>query len=100
MIELDAPKNNPVGGPFSTSQRSSRLTSSGNERISNALGQPATVYVAIPAGGEGTGKIQLTMHNRIVEYPAVTDQPEPLPSGEAVEVVQILNRNLVQVRRA
>ena len=78
----------------------SRLSSSGNKQIGNALGKPATVYVAIPARGGRAGKVQLTMQNRIVEYPAVTEEEEPLRSGEAVEVVEILSRNLVQVRRA
>ncbi len=77
----------------------SRLTSSGNQHIGNALGQPATVYVAIPSGGDKAGKVQLTMQNRVVEYPAVTRDEEPLRSGEAVEVVEILSRNLLQVRR-
>jgi hypothetical protein len=77
----------------------SRLNSSGNQRIGNALGKPATVYVSIPAGGEGAGKVQLTMQNRIVEYQAVTTEEEPLKSGEPVEVVDILNHNTLQVRR-
>jgi len=77
----------------------SRLSSSGNEHIGNALGKPATVYVSIPASQQGTGKVQLSMQNRIVEYQAVTADDEPLKSGEPVEVVEIVNRNTVQVRR-
>lgn len=76
-----------------------RLTSSGNQRIGNALGKPATVYVSIPAQGEGAGKVQLTMQNRIVEYQAVSTEGKPLKSGEPVEVVDILNHHTVQVRR-
>ncbi len=77
----------------------SRLSSSGNQRIGNALGKPATVYVSIPASGEGAGKVQLTMQNRIVEYQAVTTEKQPLKSGEPVEVVDIVNHNTLQVRR-
>ncbi len=77
----------------------SRLNSSGNEHIGNALGKPATVYVSIPASRKGAGKVQLSMQNRIVEYQAVTAEEEPLKSGEPVEVVEILNRDTVQVRR-
>jgi membrane-bound ClpP family serine protease len=76
------------------------LSSSGNERIANALGRPATVYVAIPAAGKGAGKVQLSMQNRIVEYQAVTDDSEPLKSGQSVEVVEIVGSDIVRVRRA
>jgi hypothetical protein len=75
------------------------LSSSGNERIGNAVGLAATVYVPIPATGKGAGKVQLSMQNRIVEYQAVTDDAEPLKTGEAVEVVGIKNSDTVHVRR-
>ncbi len=77
----------------------SRLSSSGTERIRNALGRPATVYVPIPAAEEGVGKVQLSMQNRIVEYQAVTDDDQPLATGEAVEVVAITGSDIVKVRR-
>jgi hypothetical protein len=76
------------------------LSSSGNERIGNAVGLPATVYVPIPATGKGAGKVQLSMQNRIVEYQAVTDDAEPLKTGESVEVVGIKNSDTVHVRRS
>lgn len=76
------------------------LASSGNERIGNALGREATVYVAIPAARQGAGKVQLSMQNRIVEFQAVTAEDEPLKSGETVEVVDIVGSDVVQVRRA
>lgn len=75
------------------------LSSSGNERIGNAVGLAATVYVPIPATGKGAGKVQLSMQNRIVEYQAVTDDAEPLKTGETVEVVGIKNSDTVHVRR-
>ena len=75
------------------------LGSSGNERIGNAVGLAATVYVPIPATGKGLGKVQLSMQNRIVEYQAVTDDAEPLKTGESVTVVGIKNSDTVAVRR-
>jgi len=77
----------------------SRLASSGNERISNALGRRATVYIPIPAAGGGAGKVQLSMQNRIVEFQAVTEEPEPLKTGETVEVVEVSGSDRVRVRR-
>jgi hypothetical protein len=75
------------------------LGSAGNERIGNAVGLAATVYVPIPATGKGVGKVQLSMQNRIVEYQAVTDDVEPLKTGESVEVIGVKNGDTVAVRR-
>jgi len=75
------------------------LNSSGNERIDNALGQTATVYIPIPAAGHGAGKVQLSMQNRIVEYRAVTDDDSKLNTGETVEVVDIAGSDVLRVRR-
>jgi membrane protein implicated in regulation of membrane protease activity len=77
----------------------SGLVSSGNQRIGNALGRRATVYVPIPAGKQGAGKVQLSMQNRIVEFLAVTDEPEKLKTGETVEVVGVAGSDTVFVRR-
>ncbi|MCC6493982.1 MAG: hypothetical protein IT424_13290 [Pirellulales bacterium] len=75
------------------------LASSGNERISNAVGRQATVYLSIPADGVGAGKVQLSMQNRIVEFQAVTDEGEPIKTGEAVQVVAVAGSDTVRVRR-
>lgn len=75
------------------------LASSGNERIGNAVGRFATVYIPIPAGQNGAGKVQLSMQNRIVEFLAVTDDADRLPTGLKVEVVGIVGSDTVAVRR-
>jgi membrane protein implicated in regulation of membrane protease activity len=75
------------------------LSSSGNERIGNAVGLQATVYIPIPAARTGAGKVQLSMQNRIVEYQAVTDDAEPLKTGDNVEVVGVAGSDIVSVRR-
>jgi membrane protein implicated in regulation of membrane protease activity len=78
----------------------SQLTSSGNQRIRNAVGCKATVYIPIPAAHAGAGKVQLSMQNRIVEYQAVTEDAEQLKTGEEVVVVGVAGSDLVRVRRA
>jgi membrane protein implicated in regulation of membrane protease activity len=75
------------------------LNSSGNERIGNAVGRQATVYLRIPAKRSGVGKVQLSMQNRIVEYQAFTDDTETLQAGESVEVVDVAGGDTVYVRR-
>jgi membrane protein implicated in regulation of membrane protease activity len=76
------------------------LDSSGNERIDNAVGRDATVYIPVPAARGGAGKVQLSMQNRIVEYQAVTDDADPLKTGELVHVVAVAGSDTVAVRRA
>jgi hypothetical protein len=75
------------------------LASSGNQRIGNALGRRATVYIPIPAERKGPGKVQLSMQNRIVEFLAVTDEGDRLKTGEAVEVVGVASNDTLEVRR-
>ncbi len=75
------------------------LATSGNQRIGNAVGRRATVYIPIPADKQGAGKVQLSMQNRIVEFQAVTDEPLRLKTGETVEVVGVAGSDTVEVRR-
>ena len=84
-------------GVYWTMKQIYKLRSAGNEDIRNALGKPASVYVAIPEGREGMGKVQLKMQNRIVEYQAVTDQRKRLASGQQVVVVEVLGPDKVRV---
>jgi membrane protein implicated in regulation of membrane protease activity len=86
-------------GTYKLMRLISQLSCSGTERIRNALGQQATVYVPIPAARQGAGKVQLSMQNRIVEYQAITDDAQPLKTGEEVEVVDIAGSDVVRVRR-
>lgn len=76
-----------------------RFNADGTVRIRNAVGQPGTVYIPIPAGSEGAGKIQMTIQSRIMEFAAVTDDEERLPSGERVRVVEVLGPDTVKVER-
>ena len=75
-----------------------KLAHDGTVRIQNALGKRGTVYIPIPAGKSGAGKIQLKVQNRIVEYAAVTNEPEKLPTGAQVEVVDVPSSNVVEVK--
>jgi hypothetical protein len=77
----------------------SHLQATGNERIGNAVGRRATVYVPVPADGQGAGKVQLSMQNRIVEFQAITDETEKLRTGETVEVVAVAGSDVLRVRR-
>lgn len=73
-----------------------RLEVDGSERIENALGQTATVYLRIPGNRGGPGKILVPMQGRTVEYQAVTAGDE-LPSGSVVVVRDIVGPDMVEV---
>ena len=74
-----------------------KLNHDGSVRIERSVGKRGTVYVPIPPGKEGEGKVQMRLQNRIVELKAVTSQTEKLPTGANVEVVQILTPTTVEV---
>ena len=66
-----------------------RLESQGNLDLSNALGKMATVYLRVPAVGEGQGKVTVTLQSRTVEIAAVTDDPKEIGTGSQVVVTGV-----------
>lgn len=74
-----------------------RLEDDGTVVLEHALGQPGTVYVPIPAGREGRGKVLLTVQSRTVEIQAVTPDAAALPTGTPVTVVGIVSPDTVEV---
>lgn len=76
-----------------------KLQNAGNENIRRAIGLPATVYVPVPAGRAGAGKVMFRLQDRTVEYLAVTNEPTKLATGEKVVIVGIVNNGTVRVAR-
>lgn len=74
-----------------------RVRSDGTLRIQQALGEHGNVYVPIPASGEGIGKVQLRMQDRIVELKAVTPGKLRLSTGAMVVVTDIIGGDTVVV---
>lgn len=62
------------------------LQSSGNVDIANATGKTGNVYLRIPGGGRGSGKVTLTIQERTREFDAVTENEQELPTGSEVIV--------------
>ncbi|MEX0612582.1 MAG: hypothetical protein WD738_14005 [Pirellulales bacterium] len=77
-----------------------KLQHTGTENIRNAIGASAVVYVPVPGQRAGVGKVTFRMQNRLVEYQAVTEDENRLPTGEKVVVVAIVNSDTVRVARA
>jgi hypothetical protein len=74
-----------------------RMGQDNTVRIERSVGLRATVYVPIPPRSSGAGKIHLKLQNRIVEYQAMTDEPEKLRTGTRVIVVDVVSSNTVKV---
>lgn len=77
----------------------SKLHQDGNLDPSSAVGSPATVYLRIPGGGDGKGKITVRLQGRTAEYAAITDGPE-LPTGSDVRIVRMVNETTFAVEQA
>lgn len=69
------------------------LQSSGTVDIANAVGQEGSVYLTIPPGG--TGKVQVVVQGRLLEYEAVSDEKTALAPGDTVLVVYYKGNTLV-----
>ena len=73
-----------------------QLQSRGNLDLANAVGRPAKVYLRIPGGKRGHGKVTLEVQGRFVEVEAVTAGPD-VPTGADVRVVGLLSPETLEV---
>jgi len=74
----------------------SKLQSEGTLDLQKALGLPATVYLRVPMGRTGRGKVTLETQGRLVEVEAVTAGPE-IPTGAMVRVVAVVSGDVLEV---
>ena len=56
----------------------------------SAVGCEGKVYLTIPGGRKGEGKVQISINNAVREYDAVTDG-ETIPTGTAIKVTEVIN---------
>ena len=74
-----------------------RLQQDGTMDYRNALGCAGAVYLTVPAGRAGTGKVNVLFQDQLRELDAVTDESEPLPTGTEIVVVAVTNGNTLVV---
>ena len=63
------------------------LQSDGTLDVRNALGKRGNVYLTVPAKGQGTGKVNVTVQEQLREFEAVTRETVPIPTGSEIVVV-------------
>jgi len=73
-----------------------RLTQVGNASLEDAVYSRGQVYLSIPAGKTGHGKVHITLNGSLREVDAVTEG-DTLPTGSEVKVIDILSENLLLV---
>lgn len=62
-----------------------------------AVGQVATVHVAVPGAGAGLGKVVLELQGHFTELPARTSDLAPLASGTTVIVMDVTDDGTLDV---
>ncbi len=77
-----------------------RLQSDGTVDPGNAVGLPGEVYLSVPAGRSGEGKVNVVIQEKMTECAAVTDEADPIPTGERVTVIGVTrDKQLIVMRR-
>jgi membrane protein implicated in regulation of membrane protease activity len=75
------------------------LQSSGNVPIGSTVGREGDVYVTVPARGEGSGQVRVTVGQSQKIYNALSDG-EALPTGTRIKVTKANQDNTLTVGRA
>lgn len=73
-----------------------KMHSEGNLDPHNAVGQVAHVYLRIPAGNSGKGKITLVLQGRTAEFHACT-RGEEIPTGAEVRIAKLITTDTFEV---
>lgn len=76
-------------------QMSRKLAENGAINLKNAIGETATVYVAVPPKGQGTGKITMQLQGRFGEFDAVSADNTAFDGGKQVLVTDVVGDTLV-----
>lgn len=75
-----------------------KLQSSGNVRLSQAVGQTGRVYIEVPPKNTGRGRVQVNIQGRAVELSAVQHGDEPITSRTPIRVLDAdTSRNVLIV---
>ncbi|MFH0908008.1 MAG: hypothetical protein V1929_04540 [bacterium] len=74
-----------------------KLQSSGTLDLHKAVGQPGEIYMTIPAGG--TGKVQVSVQNRLSVYDAVSRDGAEIKTGASVKIAELRGANMMVVEK-
>jgi hypothetical protein len=77
----------------------SKLVESGNLNIRNSIGRSGEVYLPIPPKRQGMGKVQIMVQGSLETLDAVSDDPEIIATSSLIQVVDVVNNQILLVRR-
>lgn len=75
-----------------------RLQRDGTVRMKNCVGKLGEVYLTVPAKRGGVGKVNILVQESLREFDAITDDEDPISTGEAVRILGIDESSLVVER--
>jgi hypothetical protein len=75
------------------------MRSDGTARIEDAVGSVGTVYVSLPGTKASGGQVTVNFRGRQETYSALQAGEKPIPSGEKVKVVALVDSRTVLVER-
>ena len=76
-----------------------KMAESGTLKMKNAIGVICEVYLPIGANREQIGKVQINVQGSLRELEAITDEDEELKTGTLVKVTEILNAEILLVKK-
>ncbi len=74
-----------------------KLQNNGTLSLENAVGKTGEVYIPIPANRKGTGKVMVTVQERLCELSAITSEERDLKTGEYIRVIEAIDDQTVLV---
>lgn len=73
------------------------MRSDGTVRIADAAGAIGTVYITLPPNHAAGGQVTVSFNGRQETYAALSRASRPLPSGEKIRVVSVIDSRTVLV---
>lgn len=74
-----------------------RSGADGTMKIRHAIGQVGEIYLLIPPKRSAIGKIQVNVSGSLRTLDAMTDDEQPLATGQLAKVVEVVNQNILLV---
>jgi hypothetical protein len=78
----------------------SKLAETGNMNMRNAIGHTGEVYLTIPGNRAGLGKVQIKVQGTLQTLDAMTDEPESIPTSSLVQAIDVLDNQMLLVRKS
>jgi MFS family permease len=77
----------------------SKLAENGTLKMNNAVGKLGEVYLVIPAGRGGMGKVQLNVQGSLRTLDAITDDLEKIPTSSIIQVLDVIDDQILLVKK-